>query len=169
MPDITLRNATPSDVAGVLQIYRPFVESTAVSFERVTPSDREMAERIAAAAEECAWLVAESNGRVVGYAYAGRHRSRDAYRYSVETSVYVGPDDRRSGIACALYSELFERLRSRGYASAYAGITVPNDASVAFHESFGFEVIGVFPRVGRKFGAWHDVLWMYRAVGGQAG
>ena len=167
MSDITLRNATPSDAAGVLQVYRPFVEDTAVSFERVAPSDREMAERIAAAAEEWAWLVAEIDGRIVGYAYAGRHRSRDAYRYAVETSVYIGPDARRSGIARALYSELFGKLRSRDYASAYAGITVPNDASVAFHKSFGFEAIGVFPRVGRKFGTWHDVLWMYRPIGQQ--
>ncbi len=167
MPDISLRSATPADAAGVLDIYRPFVESTSVSFERVVPSDREMAERIAAASEEWAWLVADVDGRIVGYAYAGRHRFREAYRYSVETSVYVAPDLRRSGVARALYTELFERLRSRAYASAYAGITVPNDASVGFHKSFGFEAIGVFPRVGRKFGTWHDVLWMYRPIGQQ--
>ena len=167
MPDILLRSATPSDAAGVLDIYRPFVEDTAISFEEVTPSDQEMAERIAAAAEEWAWLVAEIDGRIAGYAYAGRHRFREAYRYSVETSVYIDPDCRRSGVALALYSELFRKLQKRGYASAYAGITIPNEASVAFHRSFGFETIGVFPRVGRKFGAWHDVLWMYRPIGQQ--
>ena len=169
MPRVALRSATPGDAAGVLDIYRPFVEDTTVSFERVAPSVREMAERIAAATGEWEWLVAEIDDRIVGYAYAGRHRGRDAYRYSVETSVYVSSDFRRSGVARALYAELFERLRALGYASAYAGITVPNAASVAFHESFGFERVGVFPRVGRKFDAWHDVLWMYRDVGGRVG
>ena len=168
-PRVALRSATPSDAGRVLDIYRPFVENTVVSFERVPPSDREMAERITVATSEWEWLVAEIDGRMVGYAYAGRHRGREAYRYSVETSVYVDPGFRRCGIARSLYVELFERLGTRGYASAYAGIAVPNDASVAFHESLGFEAVGIFPRVGRKFDAWHDVLWMYRNVGGQAG
>ena len=168
MSAITLRNATRADAPSIVEIYRPCVEDTAISFELETPSADEMAARIAATTERLPWLVAEAGGVVAGYAYGSAHRSRQAYRYSVETSVYVASGFRRSGIARILYAELFERLRSLGYASAYAGITVPNEASVAFHRSFGFESAGVFPRVGWKFGAWHDVLWMYRDIGGRA-
>ncbi len=164
---VRLRSATAADAAAIVEIYRPFVEDTVVSFERVPPSVDVMGERIAVALERWGWLVAEVGDRIAGYAYAGAHRARDAYRYSVETSVYVDPNYRRSGVALALYSDLFENLRERGYASAYAGITIPNEASVAFHRSFGFEPAGVFPCVGRKFGVWHDVLWMYRPIGRQ--
>ena len=172
MPDVKVRSAARSDVPGILEIYRPCVEETAISFELDTPSEDEMASRVAAATERRPWLVAVADGAIAGYAYASAHRSREAYRYSVETSVYVASNSRRSGIAYVLYAELFEILEASGYQSAYAGITVPNSASVGFHSRFGFEPIGVFPRVGWKFGAWHDVMWMYRTIGsgqGEAG
>ena len=143
---------------------RPFVEGTAVSFELAVPSVAEFAERIATAVRGWAWLVAEVNGEAVGYAYASAHRTREAYRYSVETSAYVHEDSRRQGIARALYAQLLDDLVEQGFGSAYAGITLPNAASVGFHESLGFTSIGVFPRVGRKFGRWHDVLWLYRPL-----
>jgi phosphinothricin acetyltransferase len=146
------------------EIYRPYVETTAVSFELEVPSIEEFQQRISVAVEGWSWLVAEVDGRPVGYAYASAHRARAAYRTSVETSAYVHDDHQRRGIGRALYTQLLNELGERGFASAFAGITLPNDASVGFHESLGFEPIGVFPRVGRKFGAWHDVAWFYRAI-----
>jgi phosphinothricin acetyltransferase len=159
-----IRAAIAADAAALLEIYRPYVETTAVSFELEVPSIEEFQRRIAVAVEGWSWLVAEVDGRQVGYAYASAHRAREAYRTSVETSAYVHEDYRRQGIGCALYTQLLNELTQRGFGSAYAAITLPNDASVGFHKSLGFEPIGVFPRVGRKFGAWHDVAWFYRPL-----
>ena len=162
--DTQIRTATVADAAVLREIYRPYVETTAVSFELEVPSIEEFRRRISVAVEGWSWLVAEVDGRPVGYAYASAHRARAAYRTSVETSAYVHDDHQRRGIGRALYTQLLNELGERGFASAFAGITLPNDASVGFHESLGFEPIGVFPRVGRKFGAWHDVAWFYRAI-----
>lgn len=159
-----IRSATAADAAVLREIYRPYVETTAVSFELVVPSIEEMQRRITVAAEGWSWLVAEVNGVQVGYAYGSAHRAREAYRFSVETSAYVRDEYQRLGIGHALYAQLLNELRERGFRSAFAGITLPNDASVRFHESLGFEPIGVFPNVGRKFGAWHDVAWFYRPI-----
>ena len=157
------------DAPALLSIYRPYVEDTAVSFETQTPTIDEFAERVASALEGWGWYVAERTGRVVGYAYGSRHRPRDAYARSVEVSAYVHESAHRQGLAGRLYHALFEKLEERGYESAYAGITLPNDASVGFHGAFGFRSIGVFPRVGFKFGQWYDVAWMYRPIAGQRG
>jgi L-amino acid N-acyltransferase YncA len=159
-----IRTATPADAAVLREIYRPYVEATAVSFELEVPSIEELQRRISVAVEGWSWLVAEVRGWQVGYAYASAHRGREAYRLSVETSAYVHPDYHRQGIGRALYTQLLNELCERGFASAFAGITLPNDASVGFHESLGFQPIGVFPRVGRKLGTWHDVAWFYRAI-----
>ena len=159
-----IRTATAADAAVLREIYRPFVETTAISFELEVPSIEEFQRRIAVAVEGWSWLVAEVVGRQIGYAYASAHRAREAYRTSVETSAYVYEDYQRQGIGRALYTQLLKELNERGFGSAYAAITLPNDASVGFHESLGFELIGVFPRVGRKFGAWHDVAWFYRPL-----
>ena len=159
-----IRTATADDAATLREIYRPYVERTAVSFELEVPSIEEFQRRISVAVEEWSWLVAEVNGRQVGYAYGSPHRAREAYRSSVETSAYVYEDYQRQGIGRALYVQLLAELRERGFGSAFAGTTLPNDASVRFHESLGFQPIGVFPRVGRKFGAWHDVAWFYRPL-----
>ncbi len=159
-----IRTATPADAAALREIYRPYVETTAISFELEVPSIEEFQRRISVAVEGWSWLVAEVDGGQVGYAYASAHRTREAYRTSVETSAYVREDCQRQGIGSALYTQLLSELRARGFGSAFAGITLPNDASVGFHESLGFELIGVFPRVGRKFGAWHDVAWFYRSI-----
>jgi L-amino acid N-acyltransferase YncA len=159
-----IRTATTADAAVLREIYRPYVETTAVSFELEVPSIEEFQRRISAAVEGWSWLVADVDGLPVGYAYGSAHRAREAYRSSVETSAYVHEDYRRQGIGRALYAQLLNELRERGFGSAFAGITLPNDASVGFHESLGFQSIGVFPRVGRKFGAWHDVAWFYRPL-----
>ena len=159
-----IRSATLADAPALLEIYRPFIEQSAVSFETRVPSVEEFAARIEKALEGWAWLVAEIDGQLAGYAYGGTHRERAAYRWSVETSVYLRPDFQRRGIARMLYLNLFDALIERGYCNAYAGATLPNDASIGFHRSMGFEWIGVFKRVGWKFGQWHDVAWMQRAL-----
>jgi len=159
-----LRRASPEDAAEVLEIYRPLVEESAVSFETAVPTVEEMAERIARSLSRWQWLVAVRDGRVLGYAYGSQHRARAAYRWSVEVSAYVHPAGRRQGLGRALYLRLFDDLARLGYCNAYAGITLPNDASVALHRGVDFEPIGVFRRVGRKFGRWHDVAWFERPL-----
>jgi phosphinothricin acetyltransferase len=159
-----IRSATEIDAAALLAIYRPYVERTAVSFETAVPTVEEFAGRITTAVAGWAWLVAEAEGECVGYAYAAPHRKRPAYRWSVETSVYVRDDYQRRGIARALYAELFKVLIGKGFCNALAAVTLPNPASVALHQSVGFLPIGVFKAVGRKFGVWHDVAWYQRAL-----
>ncbi|WP_435177238.1 GNAT family N-acetyltransferase [Halorussus sp. AFM4] len=101
---------------------------------------------------------------IAGYAYAGRHRKRDGYRWSVDVSVYVAERHRRKGVARGLYQSLFEVLRLQGFHNAYAGIALPNEASVGLHESLGFEPVGVYESVGYKRGAWRDVGWWQLAL-----
>ncbi|MBI5171008.1 MAG: N-acetyltransferase [Candidatus Eisenbacteria bacterium] len=159
-----LRLATDADAPALLAIYAPYVERTAVSFEEVVPGVEEFAGRIRECNERWAWVVAELNGEAVGYAYGSLHRKRAAYRWSVEVSGYVDERFHRRGIARALYGELLARLAARGMCNAYAGIALPNEASLALHRALGFSDIGVFPRVGRKFGRWHDVAWLHKVL-----
>ncbi len=159
-----IRTAIKEDAPVLREIYRPIVEETAISFELEVPSIDEFAARIATAVQGWAWLVAEVNGEPVGYAYGSAHRPRQAYRHSVETSAYVHENFRRQGIARILYVQLLNSLIEKGFGNAYAGVALPNVASVGFHESLGFTSIGVFPRVGRKFGCWHDVAWLHRSL-----
>lgn len=163
-PTYLIRRADPSEAAALLEIYRPFVETTAVSFELVTPSAEEFASRISKALSKWDWLVADLDGQPIGYAYASAHRERAAYRYSVEVSAYVHPNHRRQGAARALYQRLFDSLAEKGYCNAYAGIRVPNPASVAFHRSLGFQPIGVFKSAGWKFGQWQDIAWFHKVL-----
>ncbi len=161
---IDIRSATPEDAAALLAIYAPFVERTTVSFELEPPTVEEFRERMEKALAGWAWLVAIEDGQLAGYAYGTSHRERAAYRWSVETSAYVDPAFQRRGIGRALYLALFDALRKRGYCGAYAGIALPNDASIALHRGVGFDAIGVFRAVGRKFDAWHDVSWWQRRL-----
>ena len=155
-----IRSATIADAEALLEIYRPFIERTAVSFETEAPSVQQFAARIAKVLDGWAWLVAEDAGKCIGYAYATGHRERAAYRWSVETSAYMHASHYRRGIGKALYWALFERLRNRGYCNALAIVTLPNEASIALHKSVGFQSAGVFKRAGWKFGAWQDVEWL---------
>ncbi len=155
----TIRIADPADAREVADIYGPIVAATAISFEAEPPTAREMEGRIVATLEFAPWLVCADGERVAGYAYASRHRERAAYRWCVDVSVYVRDVERRSGVGRALYTSLFELLRLQGFYAAHAGITLPNEASVRLHESLGFRPVGVYPRVGYKRGAWHDVGW----------
>ena len=164
MRDLMIRPATPQDAAGVAAIYRPVVEKTPISFETEAPSRDAMRSRIWATVQERPWLVCDLDGEVAGYAYASHHRSREAYRWSVDASVYVGTAFRRRGMARALYTALFGALRVQGYVNFFAGTTLPNPASVALHESMCFQPIGVYRQVGYKQGAWHDVAWWQRPL-----
>ena len=159
-----VRSAGPADAAAIAEIYRPYVTDSCVSFELEPPDEAEMARRVEKVIEWAPWLVCEVDGRVVGYAYASRHRERAAYQWSVEVSAYVRPEVQRGGIARLLYDELFAFLVRQGFYSAFAGITLPNDASVAFHLSMGFTLVGVFHKIGFKHGRWHDVGWYERAL-----
>lgn len=160
-PAARVRCATTADADAIWRIYAPVVRESPASFETVEPSVVEMARRISAIVESYPWLVCERDGIVRGYAYACRHRERAAYRWCADTAVYVAGDARRSGVGGMLYEALFGLLRLQKYVTAFAGITLPNDASVRLHESAGFRPIGVYPRVGYKLGSWHDTGWWY--------
>jgi len=156
----SIRDADPQrDAAACAEIYAPHVESSAVSFEERVPSMEDMAARIERYGVSHAWLVAERDGEVVGYAYATAFNERPAYRWSSFVSVYMAEEARGQGLGRALYEALFERLRERGIRMACAGITLPNDASVGLHEHLGFELVGVNREIGWKHGAWRDVGW----------
>lgn len=160
MSELTIRDADPArDAAACAAIYAPHVDGSAVSFEERAPDRGEMAARIERYGASHAWLVAEREGAVVGYAYATAFNERPAYRWSTYVSVYVAEDARGQGIGRALYEALFERLRERGFRTACAGITLPNEASEGLHESLGFEQVGLNRKIGFKEGAWRDVGW----------
>jgi phosphinothricin acetyltransferase len=159
-----IRLATPADGAALAAIYRPAVEQQATSFELQPPDGPEMARRIERSSARLPWLVCEHEGNAVGYAYASPHRERPAYRWSVDVSAYVSPGIRRAGVARALYTSLFAVLVVQGFRNAYAGVTLPNPASVALHESVGFTPVGVYRGVGYKLGSWHDVAWFGRPL-----
>lgn len=160
MADLTLRLAQPADAPGILAIYAPIVRETAISFELEPPDEEEMRRRIAAVLDKRPWLVCADGATIAGYAYATSWRERAAYQWTVETTVYVHPDHHRRGVARGLYTALLAALRAQGFTTALAGIALPNPASVGFHESFGFQWVGVYRSVGYKLGAWHDVGWL---------
>jgi L-amino acid N-acyltransferase YncA len=159
-----IRNANIDDAAAVLGIYQPYIETTATTFETTVPSVEEFAGRIETNTEKYPWLVAEEDGKVIGYAYASKHRERKAYQWSVEASVYVLEDHHGKGIAKELYSKLFDILQQCGYVNVYAGITLPNAKSHSFHRKMGFEPIGIYKNIGYKLGKWHDVAWLVKTI-----
>lgn len=159
-----IRPATPADAPAVAAIYAPLVLDTPISFELDPPSEAEMGRRIEASGGRLPWLVCEAEEGVRGYAYASAYRARAAYRWSVEVSVYVGAARRARGVGSALYAALLSILELQGFHRAYAGITLPNPASVALHERMGFVRLGVYREVGFKQGVWHDVGWWERPL-----
>jgi L-amino acid N-acyltransferase YncA len=171
MPPITtrVRPAIPQDAARCLAIYRPYVENSTVSWELDVPPVSEMAARIAAASETHAWLVLESDEDIVGFAYGHALNLHTAYRWTVQTGIYIDGDHQRCGGGKELYTQLLERLGQRGYRRVLAGITQPNEASNAFHRSLGFRDVGLYRRVEWKLNAWHDVVWMQRDLPGADG
>jgi len=160
-----IRLAVGEDAPRVLEIYAPIVRETIISFELAAPTGQEMRDRIVSTLEALPWLVYERDAALLGYAYATRHRERLAYQWSVDVSCYVHAEARRGGIGKALYGALFGILRAQGFQNAYAGITLPNEASVRLHEAMGFKPVGVYRGVGYKLGAWRDVGWWHCSLG----
>lgn len=157
MPDdLRIRPATADDAQAVLEIYAPVVRDTAITFEEEPPSVAEIERRIE---RSHAWLIAERDGTVAGYAYATQFHPRSAYRWSTEVSVYLAEGARGRGVGKRVVAELLDRLRELGYVNAFAGAALPNPASVALFESLGFEKIAHWADAGFKLGAWHDVGW----------
>ncbi len=156
-----IRAATPGDAAAIAILYAPYVTASVVSFETEAPDAAEIARRMAGGGRLYPWLVAcGEDGAVRGYAYAAAFRTRPAYRFSVETTVYVAGDAQGRGIGGALYAALLPILEAQGYTQAIAAITLPNAASVALHERHGFRKVGAYEEVGFKRGGWHSVgLW----------
>ena len=160
----TIRLASPEDSTECQEIYAPYVRDTPISFELTPPTAETVENRIERTLDTLPWLIFESGDDILGYAYAGQYRARAAYQWVVESSVYVDGDHHRRGIACGLYTSLFEILRLQGYFAVLAGMTLPNPSSVEFHRAMGFEPIGVYEDIGYKDGQWYDVEWMQRQL-----
>lgn len=156
-PDIRL--AQKADIEQMHAIYAPIVRDTVISFELTVPTVDDFQGRVTEGRACFPWLVCDRAGEVLGYAYAARHRARPAYQWSVESSVYVKDGARGLGVGRGLYAALLEILRRLGYYNVYAGIALPNPASIALHRACGFHEIGVFEAAGFKLGGWHDVAW----------
>jgi L-amino acid N-acyltransferase YncA len=163
--ETTVRGATPADAAAVARIYNHFVTQTIVTFEEAAVADSDIARRIEEVeAASLPWLVAARSGVVVGYAYATKWRPRHAYRFSVEVTVYLAPDQVGRGIGSTLYTQLLSALRERGVHAAMGGIALPNEASVALHEKFAFQKVAHFAEAGFKFNRWIDVGYWQRLL-----
>jgi L-amino acid N-acyltransferase YncA len=159
------RSATVDDAEAIAAIYACVVQGTPISFEWVAPTGEEFRARIAKTLAKYPWLVAiDGQGAVAGYVHAASHRNAPSYQWSVNTSVFVREDVRGQGIGKMLYAELFHQLIELGYYRAFAGIALPNAASMALHESMGFKPVGVYEKVGFKFGAWRDVGWWQKEL-----
>jgi L-amino acid N-acyltransferase YncA len=159
-----IRSAFPGDAPACATIYAPFVTDSWVSFETEAPSAAEMERRITDYSVSHAWLVAEWDNDIAGYAYASPHRSRSAYSTSVDVAVYVDPVFARKGVGRALYEALFQTLKKAGFHAAFAGIALPNDGSIGLHEAMGFTPVGIYREVGWKMGSWRDVGWWQRLL-----
>ena len=159
-----IRPVTPADAAEILKIYSPYILNTPITFETEVPTLEEFTERIERIKSSYPYLVCEIDGKVIGYAYAAKHRERAAYQYSVEVSVYIDSDHHGKGFGKALYESLFEALKSYDYYTACACITLPNEKSVRLHKAFGFREIGTFHNVGYKAGKWLDVAWFEKPL-----
>ena len=160
----SIRVAEDRDAPAILHLYSFYIEHTAFTFEYEIPTEEDFTLRIQKYLYHYPWIICELDGALAGYAYAGKHRERKAYQWSVESSVYVHNNFQGRGIAGRLYDTLFEMLRRQGIVNVYAGITQPNDKSVGFHRKYGFKEVGVYKNIGYKLGKWHDVMWMFYAL-----
>lgn len=160
----TIRFAQLSDAPALLSIYAHYVENSVITFEYDVPSLEEFEGRMMKIQREYPYLVCELDQNIVGYAYAHRHMERAAYQWNVEVSIYLLPQVQRRQIGTALYTALLEILKLQGLQTAISCITLPNDASLALHRSFGFTEIGVLRNAGYKFDAWRDVIWLQKAL-----
>ncbi len=169
---ITIRKATKADAEAIQTIYAPYVRETAISFEYDVPSVEEMAKRIEEVQKTHPWIVAEEDGKIVGYAYAHAFYGRAAYQWAVETSIYVDRQEKRKGIGKKLHDTLEDRLKKQGILNMNACIAYiePEEEhltqdSVRFHERMGYTKVAHFHQCGKKFGRWYDVIWMEKIIG----
>lgn len=160
MTDIRIRTATPADAEALLHIYAPYVTDTTVTFEYHVPTAKEFSRRIEATLQKYPYLVAETEDFIAGYAYASAFKSRAAYDWAVETSIYLHPHFHGKGIGKMLYTALEDALQKQHVHSLNACITYPNDQSISFHEKMDYHLIAHFHECGYKFGKWLDVVWM---------
>ncbi|MEP1145340.1 MAG: N-acetyltransferase family protein [Henriciella sp.] len=160
---IRIRRATPEDAAFIAETYRPFVEDHWASFELEAPSADQIAKRIMDAGDRYPWLVAEDEVPLA-YAYASRHRTRSAYQTSVDTAIYCAETARGKGVGKQLYLSLLDLLSRQNFTMAFAGIAMPNDASIGLHRAVGFDLVGTYPNVGYKDGAWRDTTWWHKSL-----
>lgn len=163
-PSIAIRPVEPCDDRAIAALLNPFIRDSHIHFGVREQSPEEVGAERQGRHPSHPWLVAERAGEFAGLARAHAWRARAAYARTVEVAVYVEPHHRRHGVARALYQRLFHELRAHDIHTCVAGIALPNDASIQLHASLGFERVGTFREVGRKFDAWHDVLFMQRPV-----
>ena len=162
---MNLRVATADDADAIAAIYVPIVANTAISFELEPPTVDEMRSRIQTTLQRLPWLVSlDDAGCVNGYVYASKHRERAAYQWAVDTAAYIREDSRGQGVGRQLYQALFDELVKLGYCQAFAGIALPNAASVGLHEAVGFASLAVYRQVGFKMGSWRDVGWWQKQL-----
>ncbi len=160
----TIRIAKPQDAASILEIYAPYILNTSFTFETELPAPDSFAQRIITYTETWPWLICEIDGTIAGYAYATRHRERLAYQWCVESSVYIHDNFMGTGMAPLLYNALFKLLKHQGFVNVYAGITLPNDRSVAFHKGYGFSWLTDYNNIGYKMGKWNTVSWWQKQI-----
>ncbi|WP_156009336.1 GNAT family N-acetyltransferase [Streptococcus ruminantium] len=161
---IEIRSVRPSDVEELVAIYAPYVEETVITFETQVPTATEFADRIEKILEKFPYLVAEEEGRILGYAYASTYYPRAAYDWTVELSIYISQKARGQGIGNLLYSHLEKELIARGFKNFLACISIPNPASLALHEKMGYKQVAHLKKVGYKFGNWHDIVWLQKSL-----
>ena len=163
-----IRLAKPSDARSLLDIYAPYVENTAITFEYEVPTVEDFTTRIEKTLEKYPYLVAEEDCVVLGYAYASTYYARAAYDWAVELSVYVSQDARGQGVGTKLYDELEDLLDQMGYVHFLACISLPNEASLALHRKRGYQQVAHFPKIGYKFNRWHDIVWLQKSLDKEA-
>lgn len=159
-----IRMIEERDIHAVLDIYKPYIETTAITFETEIPSYEAFAQRVKHKLEQFPWLVYEDEGKIVGYAYASLMRERAAYEWDAELSVYLHKNYHGLGIGSKLYLVLEAILKEMNYVNLYGCITYPNEKSVHLHHKLGYKEIGIFHNCGYKLGRWHDVLWMEKQI-----
>lgn len=153
----SIRTVAQEDAAAITAIYNYFIRETTITFELLELETTTMAERIHKISSRFPYLVAVDNNKLLGYAYANTWKTREAYNQTVETSIYLAPEEQRKGVGTVLYKQLLKELKHKNFQLAIGGITLPNESSIKLHENLGFTYVGKFTRVGYKFNKWLDV------------
>ena len=162
---MNIRIAKLEDAKNLVNIYKYYVENTAITFEYEVPSVEEFRDRIKNTLSKYPYLVAEKDNKIYGYAYASSFKTRPAYNWAVETSIYVNHELSRNGVGTLLYTKLEEYLRLQNIINLNASISYPNEKSEEFHKKLGYKTVAHFTKCGYKFEKWHDMIWMEKFIG----